>query len=148
MFWKRAPETKKLLAAVFKHVMNNCLDTYVKQRAIFLYRLMQTDQEAAKELAFSSNNDFEIFFEDRSDECRERLFWEFNSLSVVYQKPSERFLRDGVLKHALASEKKYFPDRVRKITEDVPANETTPLVQETGQDMGDLLDFGGAPTES
>ena len=44
---------------------------------------------------------------------RERLFQEFNSLSVVYQKPSERFLKETELKHSLASEKKYFPERRR-----------------------------------
>jgi len=45
---------------------------------------------------------------------RERLFQEFNSLSVVYQKPSERFLKETELKHSLASERKYFPERKRK----------------------------------
>lgn len=44
---------------------------------------------------------------------RERLFWEFNSLSVVYQKPSERFLKETELKHTMAVEKKNFPDRKR-----------------------------------
>jgi hypothetical protein len=34
------------------------------------------------------------FYEDKNEELRERLFLEFNSLSVVYQKPSERFLKD------------------------------------------------------
>lgn len=51
------------------------------------------------------------FFEDRNDEIRERLFLEFNSLSVVYQKPSERFLKDGILKQSQATEKKYYNDR-------------------------------------
>ena len=40
---------------------------------------------------------------------------EFNSLSVVYQKPSERFLKETELKQSLASEKKYFPERKKKI---------------------------------
>ena len=34
---------------------------------------------------------------------------EFNSLSVVYGKPSEKFLKDQALKQSLASEKKYYP---------------------------------------
>lgn len=40
---------------------------------------------------------------------------EFNSLSVVYQKPSERFLKETELKQSIASEKKYFPERKKKI---------------------------------
>lgn len=34
---------------------------------------------------------------------------EFNSLSVVYGKPSESFLRDQQLKQSVAAEKKYYP---------------------------------------
>ena len=35
---------------------------------------------------------------------------EFNSLSVVYGRPSEKFLKDKALKQSLASEKKYYPN--------------------------------------
>ena len=34
------------------------------------------------------------FFEDVESSKRERLFMEFNTLSVVYNKPSETFLKD------------------------------------------------------
>ena len=87
----------------------------MKQRAIFLYRLMQTDLNKAKQFAETSCGNFTEFFEDKNDEVRERLFMEFNSLSVVYQKPSERFLKETDLKQSIAAEKKYFPDSKRKI---------------------------------
>jgi len=66
-------------------------------------------------MAWNEVGEFDEFFEDKNDEVRERLFMEFNSLSVVYQKPSERFLKETELKQSIASEKKYFPDRKRKI---------------------------------
>lgn len=50
-----------------------------------------------------------VFYEDREVEKRERLFMEFNTLSVVYGKPSENFLKDQVLKQSIAAEKKYYP---------------------------------------
>ena len=68
----------------------------------------------AQELVLMDNGTFTEFFEDKNDEVRERLFQEFNSLSVVYQKPSERFLKETELKHSLASEKKNFPNRKRQ----------------------------------
>ena len=114
LFFKRAPETKQLLAKQFQEVMQNGTDAHLKQRAIFIYRLMQTDMAKAKEFAVSNAGPFQEFFEDKNDEVRERLFQEFNSLSVVYQKPSERFLKETELKHALAAEKKNFPERKRK----------------------------------
>lgn len=53
--------------------------------------------------------EMEVFYEDREVEKRERLFMEFNTLSVVYGKPSENFLKDSALKQSIAAEKKYYP---------------------------------------
>ena len=115
LFFKRAPECKQLLGTIFQEIIQNSTDSTLKQRAIFLYRLLRTNIALAKEVAEQSNSEFEEFFEDKNDEVRERLFMEFNSLSVVYQKPSERFLKETELKQTLASEKKYFPERKKKI---------------------------------
>ena len=87
----------------------------MRQRAVFLFRTLKTNIGLAREIAEQKAGEFELFFEDQNDETRDRLFWEFNSLSVVYKKPSERFLKDIVLKQAIATEKKYFPERVKKI---------------------------------
>ena len=35
---------------------------------------------------------------------------EFNTLSVVYGRPSEKFLKDKALKQNIAAEKKYYPN--------------------------------------
>ena len=51
----------------------------------------------------------EVFYEDREVEKRERLFMEFNTLSVVYGRPSENFLKDTALKQSIAAEKKNYP---------------------------------------
>ena len=64
--------------------MQNGTDAHLKQRAIFIYRLMQRDMARAQELVLSDSGSFTEFFEDKNDEVRERLFQEFNSLSVVY----------------------------------------------------------------
>lgn len=55
------------------------------------------------------NKDFAQFFEDAQSEKRERLFLEFNTLSVVYGRPSEKFLKEKALKQRIAAEKKYYP---------------------------------------
>lgn len=116
LFFKRAPECKQLLGTIFQEIIQNSTDSTLKQQAIFLYRLLRTNITLAREVAEQKGStDFEEFFEDKNDEVRERLFMEFNSLSVVYQKPSERFLKETELKQSLASEKKYFPERKKKI---------------------------------
>ena len=40
MFFKRAPETQRLLAALFSQIMTGSNDTDLKQKAVFLYRLL------------------------------------------------------------------------------------------------------------
>lgn len=70
---------------------------------------------------------------------------EFNTLSVVYGRPSETFLKDKVLKQSLSSEKKYYPDsRGFKNTADQEKllQEEAPNTIES-QPVEDLLDMGG-----
>jgi hypothetical protein len=38
------------------------------------------------------------FYEDLNEEVKDRLFLEFNTLSIIYGKPSEKFLKDNILK--------------------------------------------------
>jgi len=82
-----------------------------------------------------------LFFEDIHSEKRERLFMEFNSLSVVYGRPSEKFLKDKALRQQLALEKKHYPkDRgfQNADTDKLLENET----KEEAPIVNDLLDFG------
>lgn len=111
LFFQRAPEMHKILAGLFKHVMANSFDLDLRQKVTFYYRLLKQDTEVARQIIAESGAEFECteFYEDRQSEKRERLFMEFNSLSVVYGKPSEKFLRDQVLKQSIAAEKKYYP---------------------------------------
>jgi len=117
---------------------------------------MQTDLAKAQEFALADSSNFEAFFEDKNDEVRERLFQEFNSLSVVYGKPSERFLKETELKQSLAAEKKYYPERKRKgklragtVVEGEGEAATDNLLADTteapSQSVEDLIGLG-APT--
>jgi hypothetical protein len=84
MFFKRAPECKHLLTYLFKELVTNATDTDVKQKAVFMYRLLQNDIGLAKKVSEMNHTNFDDFFESKNDEVKERLFQEFNSLSVVY----------------------------------------------------------------
>lgn len=97
-------------------MVKNAVDTDLKQRAVFYYRLLRTDVALAEKVAMGDQERVTEFFEDRNDEIRERLFLEFNSLSVVYQRPSERFLKENIVKQAQASEKKHYSERWTKKT--------------------------------
>jgi hypothetical protein len=91
--------------------MTTSNDTDLRQKVVFYYRLMAQDLSLARQIIENQETgNFSEFFEDRQSEKRERLFMEFNSLSVVYGRPSEKFLKDHVLKQSIAAEKKYYPN--------------------------------------
>lgn len=90
--------------------MKNSSDADLKQRIMFYYRLLKQDiQLAEKVINQREAMEASQFFEDKQSEKRERLFMEFNSLSVVYGRPSEKFLKDSALKQSIASERKHYP---------------------------------------
>lgn len=108
LFFKRAPEVHKMLGQFMEQLIKNTVDTDLKQRTIFYYRLLKIDIALAEKIVAGEHEKIGEFYEDKNEELREKLFLEFNSLSVVYQKPSDRFLKDPILKHAMAVEKKYY----------------------------------------
>lgn len=78
----------------------------------FYYKLLQTDINLAKSVVnfeLEGNKNSRQFLEDQQSLKRERLFMEFNTLSVVYGRPSESFLKDAALKQSIAAEKKFYP---------------------------------------
>lgn len=83
-----------MLGNFLEQLIKHSSETDLKQRAVFYYRLLKTDLKLAENIITGHHDKIHEFFEDKNEELRERLFLEFNSLSVVYQKPSERFLKD------------------------------------------------------
>ena len=51
---------------------------------MFYYRLLKTDISLAEKIVNGEPPKISEFYEDKNEEIRERLFLEFNSLSVVY----------------------------------------------------------------
>ncbi|KAJ3701781.1 hypothetical protein LUZ61_005486 [Rhynchospora tenuis] len=89
-FFKRAPETQKALgAALAAGLADNHQD--VHDRALFYYRLLQYDVTVAERVVNPPKQAVSVFADTQSSEIKDRIFDEFNSLSVVYQKPSYLF---------------------------------------------------------
>lgn len=149
LFFKRSPEMYPILVRMYKYVLKQSTDADLRQRVMFYYRLLNQDIKLAEKIICSTmtmhSQDYTQFFEDLQSEKRERLFLEFNTLSIVYGRPSEKFLKDKALKYSLASEKKYYPkergfknvENQEKLLEgaDQPNNADTGAI--------DLLDLGG-----
>ncbi|TVU35861.1 hypothetical protein EJB05_17768 [Eragrostis curvula] len=89
-FFKRPPETQKALGATLAAGIS---DTHqdVHDRALFYYRLLQYDPSVAERVVNPPKQAVSVFADTQSSEMKDRIFDEFNSLSVVYQKPSYMF---------------------------------------------------------
>lgn len=89
-FFRRPPETQKALgAALAAGVADFHQD--VHDRALFYYRLLQYNVSTAERVVYPAKQAVSVFADTQSSEIKDRIFDEFNSLSVVYQKPSYMF---------------------------------------------------------
>ncbi|XP_064948270.1 beta-adaptin-like protein A [Musa acuminata AAA Group] len=89
-FFKRPPETQKALGAALAAGLADSHQD-VHDRALFYYRLLQYDVSVAERVVNPPKQAVSVFADTQSSEIKDRIFDEFNSLSVVYQKPSYMF---------------------------------------------------------
>ncbi|KAM3350073.1 hypothetical protein ACQJBY_022712 [Aegilops geniculata] len=80
-FFKRPPETQKALGAT---LAAGLADTHqdVHDRALFYYRLLQYDPAVAERVVNPPKQAVSVFADTQSSEIKDRIFDEFNSLSV------------------------------------------------------------------
>lgn len=63
----------------------------VHDRALFYYRLLQYNVSVAESVVNPPKQAVSVFADTQSSEIKDRIFDEFNSLSVVYQKVAKLF---------------------------------------------------------
>ncbi|GAV85160.1 Adaptin_N domain-containing protein/B2-adapt-app_C domain-containing protein [Cephalotus follicularis] len=89
-FFKRPPETQKALGAALASGLAD-FHQDVHDRALFYYRLLKHNVSTAERVVNPPKQAVSVFADTQSSEIKDRIFDEFNSLSVVYQKPSYMF---------------------------------------------------------
>ncbi|XWS72574.1 hypothetical protein CRYUN_Cryun02cG0051400 [Craigia yunnanensis] len=89
-FFKRPPETQNALGASLAAGIAD-FHQDVHDRALFYYRILQYNVSVAERVVNPPKQAVSVFADTQSSEIKDRIFDEFNSLSVVYQKPSYMF---------------------------------------------------------
>lgn len=89
-FLRRPPETQKALGAALAAGLAD-FHQDVHDRALFYYRLLQYNVSVADNVVNPPKQAVSVFADTQSSEIKDRIFDEFNSLAVVYQKPSYMF---------------------------------------------------------
>lgn len=89
-FFKRPPETQNALGAALAAGIAD-FHQDVHDRALFYYRILQYNVSVAERVVNPPKQAVSVFADTQSSEIKDRIFDEFNSLSVIYQKPSYMF---------------------------------------------------------
>lgn len=89
-FFRRPPETQKALGSALAAGLAD-MHQDVHDRALFYYRLLQHNVSVANSVVNPPKQAVSVFADTQSSEIKDRIFDEFNSLSILYQKPCYMF---------------------------------------------------------
>lgn len=98
-FFRRAPETQKMLGRLIDLSINDVSDQDVHDRGLLYYRLLNSNLDVAEKL-FATGDETRLphtgegFAESTQIDKREKIMEEFNSLSVVFNLASSKFIED------------------------------------------------------
>jgi AP-4 complex subunit beta-1 len=93
LFLKRAPEMQLVLANLFQSIFKDSDNADLLDRAGFYYKLLQANADSAYSIINSDKHAIATFVEDDKNQYIEQLCQEFNTLAVIYQKPSYKFVK-------------------------------------------------------
>ena len=92
LFFKRPPEVQKMLGRLFKAAIEDTSNVDVRDRALLYYRLLQHDVHEAARVVHGAKVIVDAFVDSDNVETKDRIFDEFNKLSVLYGMPADRFI--------------------------------------------------------
>ncbi|KAA3468217.1 beta-adaptin-like protein A isoform X1 [Gossypium australe] len=95
-FFKRPPETQSALGAALAAGIAD-FHQDVHDRALFYYRILRYNVSVAERVVNPPKQAVSVFADTQSSEIKDRIFDEFNSLSVLYQKVTTSFSQPFVL---------------------------------------------------
>ena len=70
------------------------LDPDLNDRTMMYYRMLSTNPEKCKKVVTPVRDTVETFTEEREDDVKDRIFKQFNTLSVVFGLPQNAFIDD------------------------------------------------------
>lgn len=95
LFFKSPGEMQSILGKVFDFVINNFNDVDLKDRAMYFYNLIKSDIEEAEYIICGERAQIDRFI-STDDELNDVVFSEFNTLSIIYNKPEEKFIKNFI----------------------------------------------------
>lgn len=118
LFFKSPGEMQDILGNLFQLIFNNFTDVDLKDRASYYYQLMQADVEEAEFVICGEKAKVEDF-SDNSNTQLAQIYKEFNSLSVLYNKPEEKFIKKYIEEEDIKKEKEVKEETQHDVQENI-----------------------------
>ncbi|EAN92339.1 putative beta-adaptin [Trypanosoma cruzi] len=93
LFFKRPPEMQPVLGTMFKLLINDFSHADVHDQALLYHRLLRQNLMAANKIICGPMAEIKYFVEEQNAALRDKLFEEFDTLSVVYYQTSDSFMK-------------------------------------------------------
>jgi hypothetical protein len=93
LFFKTPGEMQPVLGRIYEMILKNYHDVDLRDRCYYYYNLLSKDIELAKYIICGEGSTVENFYSELEDENLDHIYNQFNTLSVVYQKPEEKFIK-------------------------------------------------------
>jgi len=94
LFFKSPAEMQLILGRIFEMILKNYYDVDLRDRTYYFYNLMQKDVQLAEYIICGEAATVDFVYNDFDDEFLDQIYSEFNTLSIVYRKPEERFVKN------------------------------------------------------
>lgn len=92
LFFCRPPEMQGMLGRLLEKAIQEVTHPDVRDRALLYYRLLEHSPEEARRVICAPKEVVEEFQEEMDAEQRDKIFEEFNTLSIVYKQPAAKFV--------------------------------------------------------
>jgi len=91
LFFCRPPEMQDMLGRALEKAIESTAHPDVRDRALMYYRLLEHSPEEARRVICAPKEVVEEFQEEMDQEQKDRIFEEFNTLSIVYKQPASKY---------------------------------------------------------
>lgn len=95
LFFKTPGEMQEILGKFFEMVLKNYHDVDLRDRTYFFYNLLKNNVELADFIISGERVVIDEYYDDFEGEALETIYSQFNTLSVIYSKPEEKFVRSN-----------------------------------------------------
>eukprot|EP00428_Durinskia_dybowskii_P013958 CAMPEP_0170223240 /NCGR_PEP_ID=MMETSP0116_2-20130129/11318_1 /TAXON_ID=400756 /ORGANISM="Durinskia baltica, Strain CSIRO CS-38" /LENGTH=834 /DNA_ID=CAMNT_0010473939 /DNA_START=28 /DNA_END=2532 /DNA_ORIENTATION=+ len=92
LFFCRPPEMQRMLGSILEKAIEGTAHPDVRDRALMYYRLLEHSPEEARRVVCAPKEVVDEFQEEMDQEQKDRIFDEFNTLSIVYKQPAVKYV--------------------------------------------------------